>query len=210
MKKIPSVYQRNYDGDRLVRDEIVPGCEWVLAGEGIGTRKWDGTACMFSGGRLLKRYDAKRGKQPPHDFVPAQEPDEKTGHWPGWVPVGDGPEDRWFREASPKEPLCEGQTYELCGPKINGNPEGYAVHVLIPHGWGDDTRDELAAVPRTFDAIREYLRERKIEGIVWHHPDGRMAKIKRKDFFKNPRTGYTDVVCIGHQRTGWRPELAGR
>ena len=21
-----------------------------------------------------------------------------------------------------------------------------------------------------------------IEGIVWHHPDGRMAKIKRRDF----------------------------
>ena len=26
-----------------------------------------------------------------------------------------------------------------------------------------------------------------VEGIVWHHPDGRMVKIKRKDFgFKWP------------------------
>jgi hypothetical protein len=27
LKKIVSLFQRNYDGDRLVRDEIVPGAE---------------------------------------------------------------------------------------------------------------------------------------------------------------------------------------
>jgi len=40
----------------------------------------------------------------------------------------------------------------------------------------------LADAPRTFDAVREYLRSRDIEGIVWHHADGRMVKIKGKDF----------------------------
>jgi hypothetical protein len=30
--------------------------------------------------------------------------------------------------------------------------------------------------------IAQYLREHDIKGIVWHHPDGRMAKIKGKDF----------------------------
>jgi hypothetical protein len=44
MKKIISLFQRNYDTDHLVRNEVVPGAEWVLTGEGIGTRKWDG-AC---------------------------------------------------------------------------------------------------------------------------------------------------------------------
>jgi len=36
MKKIISLSQRNYDGDRLVRDEVVPGAEWVIADEGRG------------------------------------------------------------------------------------------------------------------------------------------------------------------------------
>lgn len=39
MKKIPSLFERNHDGDRLVRNEVVPGSEWVLAGEGIPTVK---------------------------------------------------------------------------------------------------------------------------------------------------------------------------
>jgi len=42
MKKIPSLFQRNYDGDRQVRNELVPGSEWVANGEGLATRKWDG------------------------------------------------------------------------------------------------------------------------------------------------------------------------
>lgn len=65
MQKIISLYQRNYDGDRLVRDQVVPGAEWVLAGEGQPTRKYDGTCCMVRDDKLYKRYDAKEGKRPP-------------------------------------------------------------------------------------------------------------------------------------------------
>ena len=178
MKKIISLYQRNYDGDRLVRDELVPGAEWVPAGEGIATRKFDGTCCMVRGGVLYKRYDAKQGKTPPAGFEAAQDPDPKTGHWPGWLPVGDGPDDRWHREAV-KPGLPDG-TYELVGPKIQGNPEGYQVHELVPHGV-----ETLYDAPRTFAALKDYLIARSIEGIVWHHPDGRMVKIKRKDFTRD-------------------------
>jgi hypothetical protein len=180
MEKIISLFQRNYDGDRLVRDEVVSGAEWVLAGEGVATRKYDGTCAMVRDGKLYKRYDAKQGKTPPEGFEPAQEPDEKTGHWPGWLPVGDGPEDRWFRDAW-GGPIPDG-TYELCGPKVQGNPEGFDSQSLIPHGAA-----VLPNVPRDYAGIREYLRTAGIEGIVWHHPDGRMVKIKAKDFgFKRP------------------------
>lgn len=65
MQKILSLYARNYDTDRRVRDEVVPGAEWVLAGEGVATRKWDGTSCLVRGGRLYRRYDAKKGRTPP-------------------------------------------------------------------------------------------------------------------------------------------------
>ena len=40
----------------------------------------------------------------------------------------------------------------------------------------------LIGGPRDFAGLRQYLRLGAIEGIVWHHPDGRMVKIKAKDF----------------------------
>ncbi|MEZ4393261.1 MAG: DUF5565 family protein [Polyangiales bacterium] len=185
MKKIISLFQRNYETDRLVRGEVVPGAEWVLSGEGVATRKFDGTCAMVRDGKVYKRYDAQQGKTPPAGFEPTQEPDPTTGHWPGWLLVGDGPEDRWFREAfAPVASSLADGTYELCGPKVQGNPEGFEQHTLVPHGV-----EVLSDAPRDFVGIKSYLEHRQIEGIVWHHPDGRMVKIKRKDFFKAPKRG---------------------
>lgn len=180
MQKIISLFKRNYDGDHLVRDEVVEGAEWVLAGEGCATRKFDGACCRVKDGKLYKRFDAKEGKTPPLGFEPAQDPDPNTGHWPGWVPIGEGPDDRWFREGWHNSRLItekEDVTYELCGPKVNKNPEGYPDHFLILHGV-----EGLDDCPRDFEGIKAFLASRDIEGIVWHHPDGRMVKIKKKDF----------------------------
>lgn len=180
MKKIISLFQRNYDTDGLVCDEIVRGAEWVVAGEGVPTQKHDGTACFVRNGKLYKRYVYKKGRVPPTDFEPAGESDPVTGHWPGWIPVGQGPQDKWHREAWEANeivPFLNG-TYELCGEKIRGNPEGLRGHCLIPHGFivlPDHT-------PRTFNELYEWLKDRNIEGIVWHHQDGRMVKIKKRDF----------------------------
>lgn len=181
MRKIISLFQRNYAGDRRVRNEVVPGAEWVLAGEGVATVKWDGTCCMVRDGTLYKRYDAKHGKTSPPGFEPAQDYDPITGHMPGWIAVGDGPEDRWHREAMASFTragvrLPDG-TYELIGPKVQGDPHCWGYHSLIAHGV-----DTLPDDPRDFDGLRAYFAETFIEGIVWHHPDGRMVKIKRRDF----------------------------
>jgi len=178
MKKTVSLFERNYDGDRLVCNEVVHGAEWVIAGEGVATRKVDGTCCMWRDKKLWKRHELKAGKTAPVGFEPAQEPDKVTGDIPGWIPVGDGPEDARHREALNKTWVAiEGATYELCGPKVQGNPEGYESHVLVRHG--DEVLEDC---PRTFDELREYLRGKDIEGVVWHHPDGRLVKIKGKDF----------------------------
>jgi hypothetical protein len=181
MKKIPSLFARNYETDRLVRNEIVPGSRWVAAGEGVATRKFDGTCCRVQGGKLFKRYDAKQGRVPPAGFIPAQDADPVTGHQPGWLEVGWGSDDQWYREAvtsgNPDKVDLPDGTYELCGPKVQGNPEGSATHVLVPHG-----KEELPDCPRDFEGIKNYLAGRDVEGIVWHHPDGRMVKIKAKDF----------------------------
>ncbi|MES2889699.1 MAG: DUF5565 family protein [Pseudomonadota bacterium] len=182
MKKTASLFARNYDGDRLVRNEVVPGSEWVVSGEGTATRKFDGTCCLVRKGQLFKRYDAKAGKRPPEGFEPAQDADPVTGHWPGWVPVGEGPDDARHREALAAAGALEDGTYELCGPKVQSNPEGFDSHVLIRHGG-----ETLPDCPRTFEALRAYLADRVIEGIVWHHADGRMVKIKAKDFGLRPK-----------------------
>ena len=180
MQKIISLFQRNYDGDHLVRDEIVPGAEWVVAGEGVATRKYDGTCCMVRGGKLFKRYDCKRGKTPPPGFEAAMEPDPVTGHHCGWLPVSaDDPTDKWHREAFAEHKLGDG-AFELCGPNVQGNPERLTYHKLIRHGsW------ILPEAPRAFDDLKLYFQRQRaydIEGIVWHHSDGRMVKIKGKDF----------------------------
>lgn len=178
MRKTPSLFMRNYDGDHLVRDEVVPGSEWVAAGEGVATLKYDGTCCLVRSGKLYKRYDAKRGKTPPPNFEPAQEPDPITGHWTGWLPVGDEPSSKWHMEAwTAQGHLLADGTYELCGPKLQANPHDFAAHVFIRHG--DVVLDDC---PRAFDALKAYLADRNIEGVVWHHPDGRMVKIKTRDF----------------------------
>lgn len=183
MQKITSLFQRNYETDRLVRDELVPGAEWVTAGEGVATRKWDGTSCLVRSGQLFKRYDAKKGRMPPPDFEAAQKPDPVTGHHPGWVPVDDSPNDAYHREAWAAGATLPDGTYELIGPKVQGNPEQLGAHRLIRHGG-----EVLSDAPRDFNGLKAYLEARPdMEGVVWHHPDGRMVKIKRKDFFRSSR-----------------------
>lgn len=177
MKKIKSLFARNYETDRLVRNEVVPGSEWVIAGDGVATRKFDGTCCMVLLGVLYKRYDAKNGKTPPAGFMPAQEPDEITGHWPGWLPVDENnPADKYFIEAFGGGDFADG-TYELCGERINGNPEKITGHKLIRHG-----SEVFADCPRDYDGLKKYLSDLDVEGVVFHRANGDMVKIKKKDF----------------------------
>jgi hypothetical protein len=100
MKKVPSLFARNHDTNGLVRDEVTPGCEWVLAGEGVATRKHDGACCLVRAGVLHKRRTLREGEPPPLDFEPVTGIDPVTRLRQGWVPVSaDGPEDCYFREA---------------------------------------------------------------------------------------------------------------
>lgn len=184
MKKIISLFQRNYDGDRLVRDEVVPGAEWVLNGEGWPTRKYDGVCTMVRDGKLYKRYELKPGKTPPATWEVADEVDEVTGKQMGWIPVGDGPEDKFLRLALEHATKMNGGTlpdgtYEFLGPKSQGNVEGFVYHDLLRH----DKAEVLADSPHDYYGLKTYFTAHyDIEGLVWHHPDGRMVKIKCKDF----------------------------
>lgn len=190
MRKIPTLFQRDFaNNPRYVTSAVTGGCEWVLRGEGVATRKWDGTCVQLTpDGVWWVRREVKPGKMPPLEFV-AEEHDEVTGKTIGWEPAEQSSFYRYLCEAALEAEEAndtgrwEPGTYELLGPKINGNPEHFDGHVLIQHGWAKlSERQDLKTAPRDFVNLREWLLARDYEGVVWHHPDGRRAKLKKRDF----------------------------
>ncbi len=189
MKKIPTIFNRDWEGDRsLVTEEINPQAKWVFDGEGLPYQKLDGTCCKIQAGKFFKRREVKKGKEDPAGFILEQH-DEITGKRIGWVEVGESKEDKYHREAlfasQHRTLMCNNDnirdaTYELIGPKVQGNPENKESHEIIPH-------DALRLLipnepPLEFTSLKAWLSNKDIEGIVWHHEDGRMAKIKLRDF----------------------------
>ncbi len=182
MKKIPTLFERVFENHKKVdiKSDVVSGMEWVLAGEGIATEKMDGSCCAIMNGMFYKRYDAKRGKTPPVGAIPCGEPDAVTGHWPHWVKVsledkGDICHMEAYRNSNGEE-LTDG-TYEVIGPHFQRNPYGLEQDILVRHG-----ERVLADVPRSFEGIRDYLKEHYIEGIVFWKDGEPQCKIKRSDF----------------------------
>lgn len=173
MQKIKTVFVIDRETHRATETVYA---DWVLEGEGHATIKWDGTSVRIKDGVMYKRYDAKHGKIPPVGFEPAEDkPDPVTGHWPGWVKISEtAPEDKYHREAFGGD--LEDGTYELVGPKIQGDLYKLDRHELVRHGA------EIVEVERTREGILEWLTTHEHEGLVFHHPDGRMAKIRKKDF----------------------------
>lgn len=179
MKKMKSLFRKDYEGNKVTTyNEVNEGCEWVLNGEGIPTQKLDGTCCLVQNGKIYARYDYKPGRNLPEGAIPCQEePDANTGHFPHWVEVTDQPQYKYHKKAFEKQPGLEDGTYELIGPHFQGNPEKVDDDILVKHGSIvlDDT-------DRTYEGIREFLKNHYIEGIVYHRGNGEMCKIKRSDF----------------------------
>jgi hypothetical protein len=180
MKKMSTLYKKNPKDLGRVIHEINPENAWALT-EGIPTRKLDGTACAIIGGELYKRFDLKEGRVLPPHAIPCQEPDEVTGHHPHWVKCErqDKSNKYHFEAFDALQNKLEG-TYELCGEKIQGNPEEVEGHRLFKHG-----DCVLFGIPRptTYGGLKDYLSCLNIEGIVFHHPtDERMCKIRKSDF----------------------------
>lgn len=181
-----TLFKRTFEGHNVANtvNEVTSGCEWVLNGEGIATRKLDGTCCLVQNGKLFARFDFKQGRKLPDGAIPCQEKaDEVTGHFPHWVEVKDQPQYKWHKKAFEQTNGLENGTYELIGEHFQNNPE-QVEHgdMLVKHG-----SVVLSDVPRTFEGIKEYLRTHEIEGIVFHRLNDKgevieMCKIKRTDF----------------------------
>ena len=161
MKKIPTLFEREFENHRIVRilPNVSPDLAWVMAGEGVATIKWDGACCAVINGVFYKRYDAKHGKPIPSNAIKCQEnADPVTGPLPdkmGIVPDG---------------------TYEAIGPHFRSNPHNLDTDILKPHG------KDIVELDRSFEGIRTYLETHVIEGIVFWKDGQPWCKIKRTDF----------------------------
>lgn len=167
MQKMPTMYERDETKrGRPVTPVLKAECLWVEQGEGVATRKLDGMNVKIEAGVLYKRQKPESGIYDEAAYVLACRDDRA---------------DRYLFEAFDAAPACEDGIYEALGPKIQGNPERYERHTLVRvvpfEPWL-----VLVDVPRSFEGLRDFLADRDIEGIVFQHPDGRKAKIKKRDF----------------------------
>lgn len=183
MEKIPTLFERD-DRFRVV-DRPKAECAWVFEGEGVGTEKLDGTNIRLTvRSGLLVRVEKRRNP------TKAQ---KQQGIVDGWYVDADefSPQDKWIYVAARATDVSgwpDGEhPCEALGPHIQGNPLGLDEATCIPFNTRAPSYED---VPRTYDGLRAYLAEldsryspgHLAEGVVFHHPDGRRAKIKRKDF----------------------------
>ena len=190
MKKIPTLFKREFEGHRIVK--VLPelsdeSLQWVLDGDGIATVKWDGSCCAIIDNKFYVRYDAKNGKPIPTNAIKCQEEaDPITGHLPCWIPYDETNKgQKWFGEAYENykaatkafDSFPKDGTYEAIGKHFNGNMYNIPSDLLMPHG-----QDIIEDCPRTFEGIRDYLRDHFIEGIVFWKDGEPKCKIKRSDF----------------------------
>lgn len=186
MEKIPTLFER--DERFHVIDRPRAECAWVFDGAGTGTEKLDGTNVRLTvrSGQLV-RVEKRRNPSKAQKL---------QGIVDGWYVDADNgsAEDKWILAAAGNTDVSgwsDGEhSCEALGPRVQGNPLGLDDHRCVPFNLAAPT---LPEVPRSYRELRDFLATldsrfspgHLAEGIVFHHPDGRRAKIKRKDF---PRT----------------------
>ena len=210
MKKMPIIFDMTFDnkGERevlhTIREEIRNLVNATLA-EGkqiIPTFKRDGTAVFCDAdGNWFTRRAVKTGKQAPEGFI-ALETDPNTGTTFGWEPKESSPMKKFLDRAIEKFIQDNGvepprnTTFELLGPKINGNPEHVDADELRIHGNEKATNfptiQEILVNNEPFEMLKPIFtdfRARHIEGVVFWtaDEDGNLIeprfKVRCKDFF---------------------------
>jgi len=192
----PFVRELMPNGDYIVTEKINPGYEWVFDDECVmAIEKLHGTnvSIIILEGQVISIWNRT-------ERIPFINKGKK------WITEGIlNSYERGYMEL-----LSDGQHFgELIGPKVNGNPYRLKEHLWIPFvtfsqnhlkykSWGK--------YPKDFETISNWFKEliplyacmvegeegRKngfVEGIVFTHPDGRMAKLRKDmfDWFKGKR-----------------------
>lgn len=184
--------RREIDGAYVVTPEIVEGYEWVFNDESVmAIEKLHGTnvSIIIQDGTITALFNRteripffNRGKKHIVEGL-------LNSYGRGWM-----------------EDLLDGQHYgELIGEKVKGNPYKIKGHLWIPFetfGQNHLRYKSWGKYPKDFKTISEWFKElmplyslmqnngtKFCEGIVFTHPDGRMAKLRCDmfDWFKGAR-----------------------
>jgi len=188
MQKIPTIFNRNWEGNRKIIDQLlIPDFDFENA---IATEKLDGmnvrvTVRNHTVVRLEKRRNPSKIQK-------------KNGIVDPWYVDAnvEAKEDAYLFDAVKSNDFSEvpdGEwSAEALGEKIQGNPLnllGHKLFIFSLPAWREKVVFEN--VPTGFEELKEWLPKQKsifgndcgIEGIVWHNLNsGLMCKIKTKDF----------------------------
>ena len=196
MPKIESPFVRELiNGNYIVTNKIAEGYEWVFTDESVmAIEKLHGTnvSIVIVEGTVTQVYNRT-------ERIPFITKGKK------WIIEGL----LNSKERGYLENLGDGQFFgELIGPKINGNPYKLTEHLWIPFStfaqkhlryksWGKYPKD-FETISDWFEkdllplyALMKGDKQGFVEGIVFTHPDGRMAKLRRDmfDWYSGERHG---------------------
>lgn len=186
MKKIKTIFDRDWEGNRKVIDRYVDPAVPSFLEDAVATEKLDGTNVRITvrNGTAV-RVEKRRNPDKIQKHKGIEEP---------WYVDADqfSPEDKWIYDGLKNTELtsiADGEwSGELIGPNVQGNPLNLPTNRIVFFSLGQ--APVFINVPIDFDGLKEWLPKQKsiygnecsIEGIVWHCRDGEMYKIKAKDF----------------------------
>lgn len=183
MKKIPTIFRREESlGGHIVNEYIVDPVELSKA---IPTEKIDGTNVRVTiRNHVAVRLEKRRN--------PSKLEKAKGIIDPWYTDASMSSEDKHIQLAlagTDISTIGDGEwSGEAIGENIQGNPLNIVGNKIVFFSLRQCPVFEN--VPITFDELKLWLPQQRskyghdcgIEGIVWHYEDGRMAKIKTKDF----------------------------
>ncbi len=183
MRKIPTIFKRDENRGGKIKNEYVVDTE--LFAIATATEKIDGTNIRVTvRSHMVVRVEKRRN------------PDKIQKHKgitePWYVDASDSSEDKWIMDAVKNTNFAgipDGEwSGEAVGPNIQGNPLNLEKHEVVFFTLNQAPIFEN--VPTDFEGLKAWLPAQKskygnncgIEGIVWHCSNGKMMKIKTKDF----------------------------
>jgi len=185
MRKIKTIFERDWEGNRKVVDKYVIENPEILK-YATATEKLDGINVRVT---IRNGVTVRLEKRRNPDKIQKQK-----GITEPWYKDADeyGPEDKWIFDALKNTDLAQlpdGEwSGEAVGVKIQGNPLNLENNRIVFFTLGQAPVFEN--VPIGFNELKEWLPQQKskygnncgIEGIVWHCENDDMFKIKLKDF----------------------------
>lgn len=191
MKKIKTIFERNWDGDKTVKKSYVAGFTPTMLEGAKATEKLDGTNVRVTiRNNVMVRLEKRRN--------------------PSKLQKATGIEEPWYVDADENDTgdkyifaAAKDRTYmgvedgewsgEVIGENVQGNPLKLSGNRLVL--FSCDEAPVFENVPTDYDTLKDWLPKQMsklgnccgIEGIVWHCKNGDMYKIKCKDFVKDNR-----------------------